>query len=215
MRVLNEIAVHCLATPNDWWEKKPVKAVVNEVRRWHVEQRGWSDIGYHFIIHRDGTVAEGRPIERAGAHIRGRNKNSVAIALNGGKNSAATDQFSDNFTEAQDRSLRSLIAELHNTYGDMPVNGHNQYAAKACPGFNVPRWYAKKPERKLAESKTVQGAAVASAGTVGTVATAVLPNLGKLSETAQLALIGLGAVTIIGLLIVFRERIKGWSRGWK
>ena len=57
MRELNRIILHCSATP----EGRDVPASV--IRRWHIEDRGWSDIGYHFVIRLDGTVEAGRPTE--------------------------------------------------------------------------------------------------------------------------------------------------------
>ena len=66
MRKINKIIVHCTATQ----ESKDVS--LDEVRRWHLN-RGWRDIGYHFLIQRDGTVEEGRPIEQSGAHTKGHN----------------------------------------------------------------------------------------------------------------------------------------------
>lgn len=144
MRPVNEIIIHCTATQPNWWADKPTSAKVQEIRRWHKAQ-GWRDIGYHYLIDRDGTVAEGRPVEQVGAHVKGRNTGTIGVALFGGHGSAATDQFSDHFTLRQANALRGLIAKLQADYGPLAVSGHNQFAAKACPGFNAPEWYAWKP----------------------------------------------------------------------
>lgn len=146
MRPINEIIVHCTATRADWWQGKPTIAKVAEIRRWHVQDRGWSDIGYHFLIDRDGTVAKGRDIAKTGAHVQGHNTGTIGVSLFGGHGSAETDKFADHFTPAQDAALRKLLADLRKTYPAIAkVTGHNQYAAKACPGFKVEKWYAAKP----------------------------------------------------------------------
>ena len=69
MREIDEIIIHATATNPSWMADKPVDDVVAEIRRWHVEERKWSDIGYHAVIHRDGAVGYGRPVERTGAHV--------------------------------------------------------------------------------------------------------------------------------------------------
>jgi N-acetyl-anhydromuramyl-L-alanine amidase AmpD len=145
MRAITEIIVHCTATRPDWWAGKSTAAKVAEIKRWHVKERGWSDIGYHYLIDRDGVVMKGRDIARDGAHVQGRNKGTIGVSLFGGHGSAETDQFSDHFTPQQDAALRNLIADLRKRFGNVPVTGHNQYAAKACPGFNVPKWLARAP----------------------------------------------------------------------
>lgn len=145
MRPLNEIIVHCTATPADWWAGKRTSEKVAEVKRWHVKDRGWSDIGYHFLIDRDGTVVKGRPLEKVGAHVQGRNTGTIGISLFGGHGSAATDKFEEHFTPEQNAALLGLITDLRKQYPTIAqISGHNQWAAKACPGFNVPSWYAAK-----------------------------------------------------------------------
>ena len=148
MRKITGIIVHCTATHQDWWNGKTTSAKVSEVKKWHTRDRGWSDIGYHFLIDRDGTVAKGRPIERDGAHVSGHNKGTIGVSLFGGQGSSADDNFSDNFTSAQDASLHDLIDRLQSTYGPVPVTGHNEYAAKACPGFRVGAWLADGESEK-------------------------------------------------------------------
>lgn len=140
MRRITGIIVHCTATRPQWWEGKATAAKVAEIRRWHVEERRWSDIGYHYLIDRDGAVVEGRPITRDGAHVAGHNRGTIGVSLFGGHGSSETDLFEENYTPAQDRALRGLIDTLQGRYGPVPVTGHNEYSAKACPGFSVPEW---------------------------------------------------------------------------
>ena len=145
MRPINEIIVHCAATRPDWWTSRSLGQKIAEVRRWHTAPppvgRGWSDIGYHFLIDRNGKVGPGRPLERVGAHVVGRNTGTIGICLFGGHGSAATDRFQDHYTAEQEDALRTLIADLRQSHTIDRVTGHNQYAAKACPGFPVPAWY--------------------------------------------------------------------------
>lgn len=112
-----------------------------EIRRWHMSAPlKWSDNGYHYGIDRDGTVVVGRPLSRVPASVKGHNRGTVAIVLFGGHGSNENDQFSDHFTAEQDASLRSLLALLKTHYPIQKVSGHNEYAAKACPGFQVRAW---------------------------------------------------------------------------
>jgi len=142
MRHLDEIIVHCAATPPDWLSGKDLKTKIKTIRAWHVNDRGWSDIGYHFVIDRDGAVGTGRSVAVAGAHTSGHNANSIGICLLGGKGSWPTDRFSDHYTPEQAKALYTLIEELRADHPTIvTVNGHNQYSSKGCPGFNVPEWY--------------------------------------------------------------------------
>ena len=153
MRHINEIVVHCTSTRPAWMKDRPTSQKVAEVKRWHTQHNGWSDIGYHWLIDRDGTVSTGRPVERAGAHVIGHNRNSIGIALFGGHGGTENDIFHENFTPAQNRALRDLIKSLRIQFPSITiVSGHNQYAAKACPCFDVQDWYQSAqpnfPEQK-------------------------------------------------------------------
>lgn len=146
MRKINEIVVHCTATNPSWYEDRSAEDVVAEIRRWHTDPkpkgRGWSDIGYHFVVHRDGSIAPGRPVWRSGAHVAGRNKYTIGVSLVGGRGGCAYDAFEENYTDAQEQALRTLIDDLRKQYpGIKTVSGHNQFAAKACPCFDVEAWY--------------------------------------------------------------------------
>ena len=149
MRPITEIIVHCTATRPDWWAgKSPVQRVA-EVRRWHVtpkpEGRGFKNIGYHYLIDRNGVIVPGRPLDQNGAHVIERNIGTIGVALFGGHGSAADDAFAENFTPEQDASLRKLIADLTTRFGPLKISGHSEYAAKACPGFSVRDWLKPAP----------------------------------------------------------------------
>ncbi|MDD2870102.1 N-acetylmuramoyl-L-alanine amidase [Neomegalonema sp.] len=137
---VREIILHCAATRPDWMAGRPLREQVEEIRRWHVRINGWRDIGYHWLIGRDGSILPGRPEREIGAHVRGRNSGSLGICLIGGHGSAASDRFSDHYTPAQGAALERLLHEISGRAPIARVSGHNEYAAKACPGFNVLRW---------------------------------------------------------------------------
>ena len=149
MRKITEIIIHATATRADWWSSKTAAQKVAEVRKWHTTPpRNWSDIGYHFLIDRDGKIVTGRPIERTGAHVKGHNTGTIGISLFGGHGGEKDNAFADNFTEDQDAALRSLIADLQGKYGPgLKLSGHHEYANKACPCFDVRGWLAAKPGR--------------------------------------------------------------------
>ena len=151
MRHINEIIIHATATRPDWRKGQRTSTKVAEVKRWHVGGNGWSDIGYHFLIDRDGTVAKGRAIERTGAHVKGRNSNSIGVSMFGGHGGTASDQFADHFTDDQLDALNGLIDDLRFKFPEITqISGHNQYAAKACPCFSVPAWLDTGKAAKVA-----------------------------------------------------------------
>ena len=133
MRIINEIIIHCSATP----EGKDY--TVEQIRQWH-KQRGFSDIGYHYVIYRDGSIHSGRPIERIGAHCLKHNAHSIGVCYIGG---VAKDGKTpkDTRTDAQKESLIKLIKELKAKYPKATVHGHREYANKACPSFDVKSEY--------------------------------------------------------------------------
>ena len=133
MRNINKIIVHCSATP----EGKAFS--VEDIRRCHL-QRGFNDIGYHFVIYLDGSIHLGRAIEKVGAHTTGQNANSIGICYIGG---LATDgkTAKDTRTDAQKVSLVSLIKELKQQFPYASIHGHREFANKACPCFDAKTEY--------------------------------------------------------------------------
>lgn len=202
------IFVHCSATQPDWMEGKPLSSKVAEITRWH-KNRGWGTIGYHHVIDRDGTVAEGRKESMPGAHVAGHNTGSIGICLIGGHGSSENDRFGENYTPEQEQALLSLIEDIKTRATITKVRGHNEVAAKACPGFNVKRWLEGKPaKKKLTESTTVQ----ASAAQIASGAAGGVTAIAALDGSAQIVILVICAVVIIAGAWVMRERIRKWAR---
>ena len=132
-RNIKELIVHCSATP----EGKDF--TVSQIREWHL-QRGFSDIGYHYVVYRDGSIHIGRDESIIGAHCTGHNTNSIGVCYIGG---IATDGKTpkDTRTEAQKISLLKLLSELKKKYPKAKVYPHYKFAAKACPSFNAEEEY--------------------------------------------------------------------------
>ena len=136
-RKIDKIIVHCSAT------REGQHIDVDTIRDWHVNGRGWSDIGYHYVIYLDGTVHPGRPIERSGAHTKGQNSNSIGICYIGG---VETDGKTpkDTRTPEQKVALDNLLFVLTDIFANTTIHGHNEFAAKACPSFDVQAEYGNK-----------------------------------------------------------------------
>lgn len=130
MRTITLIIIHCSATP----EGRSLS--FEECRRDHIMHRHFRDIGYHFYITRDGTVHDGRPIEKVGAHCEGHNSHSIGICYEGGLD--ANRKPADTRTEAQRKALKSLVERMHRLFPKALIVGHHDLnPRKACPCFKV------------------------------------------------------------------------------
>lgn len=133
MRQIREIIIHCSATKPD------MDIGAAEIRQWHVD-KGWNDIGYHFVVRRNGVVEPGRPVEHVGAHTQGHNTHSIGICMVGGINRSG--QPDSNFTWRQWAALHDLVCELVEKHPNATVTGHRAYTtAKACPSFDAVSWW--------------------------------------------------------------------------
>ena len=133
-RIIKEIIVHCSATP----EGKDF--TVLDIKKWHLE-RGFSDIGYHYVIYRDGSINKGRDESKIGAHCTGHNSYSIGVCYVGG---VAKDgkTAKDTRTDAQKKSLLSLLRNLKMKYPQASIHSHKDYARKACPSFDATKEYS-------------------------------------------------------------------------
>lgn len=127
-RQISQIILHCSAT------KTGEDFSAADIRRWHL-QRGFNDIGYHFVVKLDGTIERGRDINLTGAHCLNHNRRSVGVCYIGGLDRAG--HPCDTRTPAQHRSLKVLVDRLCCNHPRATVHGHREFAAKACPCFNA------------------------------------------------------------------------------
>lgn len=95
------------------------------IRDWHL-QRGFNDIGYHFIITKDGTIHKGRSLARMPASQEGNNMGSIAICLTG----------KTIFSQMQLSSLQELCGEINQLYETITFHGHCEVSSKPCPVFD-------------------------------------------------------------------------------
>lgn len=133
-RNIKEIIVHCSATP----EGKDF--TVTDIKRWHLA-RGFSDIGYHYVIYRDGSIHTGRDESIIGAHCTGHNTNSIGVCYIGGCVSNGKTP-KDTRTPQQKQSLVKLLKELKTKYPQASIHSHRDFANKACPSFDATKEYS-------------------------------------------------------------------------
>lgn len=135
-RTIREIIVHCTATPEGR------NYTVEQCRADHKKQ-GWSDIGYHYLIYRDGSIHTGRDVDLIGAHCAagGHNTYSVGVAYVGGvvKDGKTA---KDTRTLQQKAALLNLLTDLRQQYPQAKIYGHHDFEKKKdCPSFDAKTEY--------------------------------------------------------------------------
>lgn len=123
MRKIKSIVVHVSDSPDN----KDIG--VEDIRQWHI-QKGWSDVGYHYVVKQDGQVEKGRPIEKPGAHTKGYNSDSIGVCWVG-KTEITKEAFA---------SLMNLLLKLLDTYNlsCQHVYGHYEFnPKKTCPNLDM------------------------------------------------------------------------------
>ncbi len=134
MRKINSIIVHCSDSPEDRAD------TIEDIRRWHVQERGFNDVGYHYVIHLDGSIHPGRKLDKIGAHCLDHNRDSIGICYIGGRTKDLK-RAKDTRTDAQKIALKSLIQCLKAEFPGVKVYGHRDFANKACPSFDAAKEY--------------------------------------------------------------------------
>ena len=127
MRPINWIILHCSDSDVSAHDK------IETIRQWHMGERNFSDVGYHFFIQKNGVTVKGGDEVKVGAHVMGHNKDSIGICLSG----------KHDFTAAQFKSLEILLIELCGKYEleKMDILGHSDLdGKKTCPNFDVTKW---------------------------------------------------------------------------
>lgn len=137
-QITDFIVIHCSATR----PSQNIGAI--DIDCWHRE-RGFSQIGYHFVITRDGTLEKGRDLELAGSHVKGFNQRSIGICLVGGINEEDHRAPENNFTGKQFATLEFVLKDLRRRYPKAVIIGHHDLnPLKACPSFSVKEWIKGK-----------------------------------------------------------------------
>ena len=108
-----------------------------DINAWHKNQ-GWSGIGYHFFVTKEGLVYEGRPITSIGAHCAGQNLYSLGVCCEG--NYAKESEM----PKEQMHALEELLAYLKSKYPNAELVGHRDIGASTCPGAYFPLDYFKQ-----------------------------------------------------------------------
>ena len=142
------IVIHCSATSPEW---DIGAAEIRDLHRGYGQvttgpwvglmRNGWKDIGYHFVIRRNGKVETGRPQQAVGAHAFGHNNNSIGICLVGGTTAQCIAEC--NFTRAQWATLENLVYAQKDSWPNATVLGHRDLPGvnKACPSFDAASWW--------------------------------------------------------------------------
>ena len=130
---VNEIIIHCSDT------EASVSIPRNTFVQWHVNERRFSDVGYHFIIQPDGSITLGRSLKYVGAHCKGRNLHSIGVCYVGGR---LNGQYADTRTPMQKSTLIQLIKDLCNSFPISKISGHRDYSRRACPCFDASKEYS-------------------------------------------------------------------------
>lgn len=139
-RVINEIIVHCTDTPEGR------NHTVADIRAWHTAPvskggRGWSDIGYHYVVDIYGQIMTGRDVDIIGAHCTGHNAHSIGVCYVGGR-SRDFSRTLDTRTPAQKESLLMLLRQLKTLYPNARIYGHHDFCpSKTCPCFDAKNEY--------------------------------------------------------------------------
>jgi len=212
MRKINWLVIHTAAT------RPSMDIGVKEIRQWH-KQRGFNDIGYHYVIRRNGKIEKGRDDSKIGAHVRGYNRDSLGISLVGGVNER-TLKPENNYTAAQWASLESLLKKLSAKYPEANVKGHRDFpnVAKACPCFDAEPWAFSKGfkvngKRKqwveeIKKSRTIAGATMSGVGVVGSQINEVAQQVSFLPGIPDWLTAVFGITAALGIVLVAVARIS-------
>lgn len=126
------------------------KCGVNDVHSWHLSN-GWTGIGYHFFVRKDGSVWQGRPIDRLGAHAKGANSYSIGVCFEG-------DYTRETMPEAQLAAGQELVSYIKSKYPSITkILKHKDVCATTCPGAKFP--FDKLASGKVSGGDTVNAAA--------------------------------------------------------
>lgn len=139
-RFIDTIVIHCSAT------KEGKSYCAKDIDDWH-RQRGFNEIGYHYVIGINGEVEIGRNIDKIGAHVSGHNTGSIGICYIGGLDEKGEPK--DTRTEKQKFTIEQLLQDLLYKYPTIyKIMGHRDFGVnKSCPCFDAIKEYKNLLEK--------------------------------------------------------------------
>lgn len=119
-----------------------------DIDNWH-KNNGWSGIGYHYFVRKDGSIYRGRPEWALGAHVSGMNNCSLGICAEGNYDTEKT------MPTAQKAAILTLIKDVLSRYPKAKVVGHRDIGSSDCPGKYYPLDYFKNYNYTESEDLTM------------------------------------------------------------
>ena len=135
MRGVSKITVHHEGWKAVWFSDRNTTAQrIDHIRRYHVDDRGWGDIGYHYILDRAGRIWEGRPIQYQGAHVSNNNEHNIGVLVLGNfeKQSPSSAQLKTLYRTTQGLASQYRVKRAM-------VLSHQEINPTTCPGKNLQR----------------------------------------------------------------------------
>lgn len=161
-----------------------VTCTAQQIHQWHLAN-GWSGIGYHFFVRKDGSVYRGRPEDTVGAHAGNNNYDSIGVCFEGSFDK-------EEMGETQKRAGQELVAYLKGKYGITQVQKHSDVNATGCPGGHFPFAEIAEAEAAGADSATPSVPTASADGTKVTLPLLLQGSRGETVRLVQAALSGLG-----------------------
>lgn len=128
-RKVNKIIIHCSA------HREGANRTIEDIRVDHIKNKKYNDVGYHYVIHLDGSIHKGRDEWVIGAHTYGHNYDSIGVCYVGGVDENMIPK--DTRTEDQRIAFEKILVDLKGRYPNAKIYGHYEFSNKACPSFNV------------------------------------------------------------------------------
>ncbi|MBJ2150160.1 N-acetylmuramoyl-L-alanine amidase [Paracoccus sp. IB05] len=131
---VREAVLHCAAIKTGQFKGMRAFQVFATINQWHIKRGFKHGFGYHGLFMPDGDFAWGRPYSMVGAHTLGRNTGTLGFLMIESREITHIGEFSDWFTEDQREAVKYCLSKIP---GLQKVSGHNDHAARLCPGFKV------------------------------------------------------------------------------
>ena len=125
-----------------------VTCSAQQIDQWHKE-KGWSGIGYHYFVRKDGSVYRGRPEWAVGAHVQGMNHCSLGICAEGDYDKETA------MPAMQQDAIVALIKDVLTRYPHAKVVGHRDIGSSDCPGKFYPLDYFKNYDYARSDELTM------------------------------------------------------------